>query len=104
LIGEFFMSEMVSLLRHDRTVFENQTVYITGNAYVACEFHRCTLVFTGFPFALEDCEFRGCIWHLNILLHDPRQTEEVIELLSEMVLQTVPRISDDAAEANDEEA
>ncbi len=88
------------LLGHDSVIFEDQTVYLSGNAYLNCEFRRCVLVVIGAPnTALNKCTFSACIWHLNTLLHDESQVTELIRLLNDIAMKCIPRDSREAPEA-----
>ncbi len=81
----------VHLLRHDGVIFEDQTVYLTGNAYFNCEFKRCAFVVVGTPFSvLNGCKLEGCIWHLNVVLHDQQQAMGFVEFLKNVVQRSVP--------------
>jgi len=87
------MNDTVTMLRHDDTVFEDQILYVTGNAYFGCEFHRCTMIFRGFPCAFDTCEFRGCIWHVDCLFHDQEQLKQFREVVLPLMQQTIPKQS-----------
>ena len=81
---------MQTLLRHDNVVFEDQTVYVTGNAYIGCEFHRCTMILKGFPFHMESSQFHGCIWAVDFVIHDRVQLTELTKAFEQMVMQSLP--------------
>lgn len=86
-------SQQLALLRHDQVVYEDQTVYVSGNAYFGCEFHRCTMVMSGGPSILSDCQFGGCIWHLNVILHDHGQATAFLGVLQGTVLPSLPSLA-----------
>lgn len=73
---------IVTLLRHDQVIYEDQTVILTGQAFFGCEFHRCVLVLAGFPTHVEHCELDSCIWHINMVIHDPAQLSNLMETLT----------------------
>lgn len=78
------------LLRHDNVVFQDQTVYTTGNAYIGCIFRRCMMVAVGLGnAAFERCNFEACAWHINVIVHDP-QTCEGLQQLVNVARQCVP--------------
>lgn len=85
---------MPILLRHNDTVFEDRTVYATGNAYLKCNFRRCTVVFKGLPFLFDTCIFSGCIWHIDVLLHDREQTTELMQFVSDLVTKSLPTLKE----------
>jgi hypothetical protein len=80
---------MTVLLRHDSIVFEDRTVYVSGNAYFDCSFTRCTMVVRESPCYLEKCVFEGCVWHIDMLIHDPEQVVGLMGLL-ENVRNSIP--------------
>lgn len=78
------------LLKHENTVFEDQTVYATGNAYVGCTFRRCVLVAVSTAdMVFDKCEFETCIWHLNVVIHDHKSCAAIEKLLG-FIRQSVP--------------
>ena len=73
---------MSILLKHEDTVFEDQTIYATGNAYVGCTFRRCVLVVVGASNMVFDaCDFQACVWHFNVVVHDDESVEAFQKLL-----------------------
>ena len=56
------------LTKHDGATFENQTVYISGQAFIRCKFIACTLVLRETTYHLEECSFDRCNWHVNWML------------------------------------
>jgi len=53
------------LTKHEGVTFQNQTVYISGQAFVQCRFIGCTLVLRETVKYLEACTFERCNWHLD---------------------------------------
>src|SRR5436190_21914113 len=45
------------LTKHVEEAFDNQTVYVSGQAFIRCKFHACTLVFRESTYHLEQCAF-----------------------------------------------
>lgn len=82
---------MSVLLPHDGASFDDQVVFLTGNAYRNCAFNRCTMVIKGFPFQLDACSISGCIWHLDLTLHDENQTLSILKIIQETVLKSLPK-------------
>ena len=64
---------MPTVRRHERTVFDECDVSLTGNLYIACKFDRCTLIFSEFPVDCVNCDFRDCAWRFDYVLHSQEQ-------------------------------
>src|SRR3954470_17925443 len=77
------------LTKHDNITFTNQTVYISGQAFIRCNFVACTLVLRGETvYHLEDCSFDRCNWHVDSLLlwgspESIRQVKPILNLLEQ---------------------
>ena len=56
------------LTKHEGESFQNQTVYISGQAFVRCNFVACTLVLRETVYYMEGCTFDRCNWHLDCVL------------------------------------
>jgi hypothetical protein len=56
------------LTKHDGETFRNQTVYISGQAFIRCTFVACTLVLRETVYHLEGCSFERCNWHVDWVL------------------------------------
>ncbi len=56
------------LTKHENETFLNQTVYISGQAFVKCNFIACTLVLRETVYHLEGCTFERCNWHVDWVL------------------------------------
>ena len=56
------------LTKHEGVKFQNQTVYISGQAFVNCTFTDCTLVLRETIYYLKDCTFDRCNWHVDWVL------------------------------------
>jgi hypothetical protein len=82
---------MPALLRHDNVTFEDETLCVTGNAYVGCRFERCTLQFVGGVQSYFDrCTFTNCVWHFNVVISDSAQADALVELINRCVYRSVP--------------
>lgn len=78
------------LLKHENTIFEDQTIYATGNAYVNCTFRRCVLVVvSSAEMIFDQCQFQACAWHLNLVVHDHKSCA-ALETLLGLARQSVP--------------
>ena len=56
------------LTKHEDQTFQNQTVYISGQAFVRCNFVACTLLLRETVYYMESCSFDRCNWHLDAVL------------------------------------
>src|SRR5438552_12419457 len=56
------------LTKHENETFLNQTVYISGQAFVRCNFIACTLILRETVYHLEGCTFERCNWHVDWVL------------------------------------
>ena len=56
------------LTKHEGATFTNETVYISGQAFVRCNFVACTLVLRETVYYMEGCSFDRCNWHLDCVL------------------------------------
>ena len=70
--------------KHEGVTFQNQTVYISGQAFVRCMFSACTLVLRETAYYLEGCTFDRCNWHVDRVLMwgSPESIQEVKALVS----------------------
>jgi hypothetical protein len=64
---------MSQLLLHEDLVIDDQVVYVTGHAYRKCKFNRCTFLLRDLIGVFDHCDFNACVWHLDVLIHDPNQ-------------------------------
>lgn len=74
------------LTKHEGVKFENQTVYISGQAFIRCTFTACTLILRETVYHLEDCTFDRCNWHIDLVLlwGGPESLQEVKALVGLM--------------------
>ena len=77
------------LTKHDNVTFTNQTVYISGQAFIRCNFVACTLVLRGETvYHLEECSFDRCNWHIDTVMlwgsaESVRQVKAIVNLLEQ---------------------
>src|SRR5436853_3169379 len=74
------------LTKHEGETFANQTVYISGQAFIRCKFVACTLVLRESVYHLEGCTFERCNWHVDWVLMwgSPESIREIKALVSLM--------------------
>ena len=72
------------LTKHEGETFRNQTVYISGQAFIRCQFTACTLVLRETVYHLEGCTFERCNWHVDWVLMwgSPESLREIKALVS----------------------
>jgi hypothetical protein len=72
------------LTKHEGVTFQNQTIYISGQAFVRCTFIACTLVLRETVYYLEGCTFDRCNWHVDRVLMwgSPESIQEVKALIA----------------------
>ena len=71
------------LTKHEGETFRNQTVYISGQAFIRCTFTACTLVLRETVYHLEGCSFERCNWHVDWVLMwgSPESLREIKALI-----------------------
>ena len=71
------------LTKHEGETFRNQTVYISGQAFIRCTFVACTLVLRETVYHLEGCSFERCNWHVDWVLMwgSPESVREIKALV-----------------------
>jgi hypothetical protein len=74
----------VLLTKHDGETFVNQTVYISGQAFINCTFTACTLVLKQTVYHLDRCTFERCNWQVDWLLlwGSPESIREIKALIA----------------------
>ena len=72
------------LTKHEGETFRNQTIYISGQAFVRCTFTACTLVLRETVYHLEGCSFERCNWHVDwvLLWGSPESLREIKALIT----------------------
>src|SRR3954452_12163778 len=61
-------SATMLLTKHENQAFTNQTVYISGQAFINCTFTACTLILRETIYHLQNCTFERCNWHVDWVL------------------------------------
>jgi hypothetical protein len=91
------------LTKHEGETFTSQTVYISGQAFVRCNFVACTLVLRETIYYMEGCTFERCNWHLDCILPwDSREAVNAVQVIMDLVRQG--QTETEAAGAGDEAA
>lgn len=72
------------LSKHENQTFTNQTVYISGQGFINCQFVDCTLVLRETIYHLERCSFVRCNWHVDRVLMwgSPESLREIKALVT----------------------
>lgn len=83
------------LTKHENETFQNQTVYISGQAFIRCKFIACTLVLRDAIYHWEDSVADRCNWHIDwILLWGSRESlrhiKDLVTLLEKVQLEQLP--------------
>jgi hypothetical protein len=74
------------LTKHENETFQNTTVYISGQAFIRCNFIGCTLVLRETVYHLESCTFDRCNWHVDVVMlwgspESVREVKALVELI-----------------------
>ena len=83
------------LTKHDAVTFTNQTVYISGQAFIRCNFVACTLVLRETVYHLEGCTFERCNWHVDWVLmwgspESLREIKALVNMIEQAQQQQLP--------------
>src|SRR5690349_7522236 len=83
------------LTKHEGETFLNQTVYISGQAFVKCNFVACTLILRETIYHLEGCSFERCNWHVDWVLmwgspESIREIKALVSLIEQAQVQQLP--------------
>jgi len=72
------------LTKHEGVTFQDQTVYISGQAFVRCTFRACTLVLRETVYYLGGCTCDRCNGHVDRVLMwgSPESVQEVKALVN----------------------
>src|SRR5258706_16366107 len=92
------------LTKHEGETFQNQTVYISGQAFIRCKFVACTLVLRESVYHLEGCTFERCNWHVDWVLmwgspESIREIKPLVSLMEQAQQQQLPQAQAAAAQA-----
>jgi hypothetical protein len=85
MLGHNAKKEPILLLtKHEGETFVNQTVYISGQAFINCTFTACTLVLRETVYHLDRCTFERCNWHVDwvLLWGSPDSVREIKALIA----------------------
>jgi hypothetical protein len=89
------------LSKHENQTFTNQTVYISGQGFINCQFVDCTLVLRETIYHLERCSFVRCNWHVDRVLMwgSPESLREIkaLVMLIEQAQQQQPELNQPGA-------
>jgi hypothetical protein len=92
------------LTKHEGETFQNQTVYISGQAFIKCKFIACTLILRETLYHLQECSFERCNWHVDWVLMwgSPESLREIKALVSliEQAQSQLPNAEAQAVQAN----
>ncbi len=74
------------LTKHENVTFTNQTVYVSGQAFIKCTFVGCTMVLRESVYHLDGCRFDRCNWHIDrtVMWGNPdslRDIKSLVEML-----------------------
>src|SRR6201995_629316 len=72
------------LTKHEGETFQNQTVYISGQAFIRCKFVACTPILPETLYHLQECSFERCNWHVDWVLMwgSPESLREIKALVN----------------------
>jgi hypothetical protein len=92
------------LTKHEGETFQNQTVYISGQAFIRCKFVACTLVLRESVYHLEGCTFERCNWHVDWVLmwgspESIREIKALVSLMEQAQQQQLPQAQAAAAQS-----
>ena len=91
------------LTKHEGETFQNQTVYISGQAFIRCTFTACTLILRETVFFMEGCQFDRCNWHLDcVLLWGSPESIQSVKMVVELIEQGQKQV--EAAETQSADA
>jgi hypothetical protein len=80
------------LTKHEGETFQNQTVYISGQAFINCTFVACTLILRETVYHLQNCTFERCNWHVDWVLmwgsvESVREIKALVNLIEQAQIQ-----------------
>ena len=91
--------------RNENKTFENDTIYISGQAFVNCKFVACTLILRETIYHLDQCSFERCNWHVDWVLmwgspESIREIKALVSLMEQAQQQQLPQAQAAAQAAN----
>ena len=95
------------LTKHEGETFQNQTVYISGQAFINCTFIACTLILRETVYHLQNCSFERCNWHVDWVLmwgsvESVREIKALVSLMEQAQQQQLPQAQAAAAQAGNQ--
>src|SRR3569832_2448407 len=83
------------LTKQEGETFLNQTVYISGQAFIRCNFVACTLILRETVYHLEGCTFERCNWHVDWVLmwgspESLREIKALVNMIEQAQQQQLP--------------
>jgi len=82
------------LTKHEGETFQNQTVYISGQAFIRCNFVACTLILRETVYHLQECTFERCNWHVDwVLMWGSSESLKEIKALVNLIEQAQAQLS-----------
>ena len=92
------------LTKHEGATFTNETVYISGQAFVRCSFIACTLVLRESVYYMESCSFDRCNWHIDAVLPwGSREALAAVQVIIDLVRQGQANLPTDTGEGEAEQ-
>ena len=93
------------LTKHEGETFRNQTVYISGQAFINCSFTACTLILRETVYHLQNCTFERCNWHVDWVLmwgsaESVREIKALVNLIEEAQVQQQQQEEQGSQEVN----
>lgn len=94
------------LTKHENETFQNQTVYISGQAFINCTFVACTLILRETVYHLQNCTFERCNWHVDWVLmwgsaESIREIKALVNLIEQAQVQQMQQEQQGQAEQGD---
>ena len=93
------------LTKHENVTFTNQTIYISGQAFIDCSFVACTLILRETVYHLQNCTFERCNWHVDWVLmwgspESLREIKALVGLIEQAQAQSQQAEGEGATETN----
>ena len=78
------------LTKHENVNFLNQTVYLSGQAFINCTFTGCTLILRETIYHMDRCTFERCNWHIDrVVMWGNLESIREIKTLTTMIEQAL---------------
>ena len=90
------------LTKFEGITFQNQTVYISGQAFVGCTFTGCTLVLREAVYHMDKCTFERCNWHIDRVVmwgnaESIREIKTLVTMIEQALEQAIAAGAENAA-------